>query len=118
MNGATTLTVIGGVLAVMALGAGIVVAKYLNLWLQSKTTRAGVDMFDLIGMTFRKVNAAVIVRSKIMAVQAGISDQEGLSTRALEAHYLAGGNVPTVIRSLIAADRADLGLNFRRATAI
>ena len=28
-----------------------------------------------------------------------------MTTRSLEAHYLAGGNVPNVIRALIAANR-------------
>jgi ribosomal protein L10 len=53
-------------------------------------------------MTFRHVKPGVIVPGKIMAVQAGLSDPE-LTTRALEAHFLAGGNVPLVIRALIAA---------------
>ena len=70
-------------------------------------------------MTFRKVNPTVITRSKIMAVQAGLYDSEGLTTKALEAHYLAGGNVPLVIRSMIAARKAKIiDLSFKRATAI
>jgi uncharacterized protein YqfA (UPF0365 family) len=40
-------------------------------------------------MSLRKVNPQVIVDTKIMAVQAGLT---GISTEALEAHYLAGGN--------------------------
>ena len=44
---------------------------------------------------------------------------EGLTTKALEAHYLAGGNVPLVIRSMIAARKAKIiELDFKRATAI
>ena len=35
-------------------------------------------MFDLLRMWFRKVNPTVIVRSKIMAVQAGLLDDDGL----------------------------------------
>jgi uncharacterized protein YqfA (UPF0365 family) len=88
--------------------------KYFSLWLQAFMTKADVGIFDLIGMTLRKVNATTIVRSKIMAVQAGIP----LRTRDLEAHYLAGGNVPRVIRSLIAADRANIKLDYRTATGI
>jgi len=95
-----------------------VFARYFRLWIQSKTTGAGIGILDLLGMTFRKVTPAVIVRSKIMAVQAGISDDDGVTTRALEAHYLAGGNVPLVIRALIAANKAKLDLDFKLATAI
>src|SRR6185295_14467051 len=66
-----------------------------------------------------KVNPTVITRSKIMAVQAGLYDSEGITVKALEAHYLAGGNVPLVIRSMIAARKAKIiELNFKPATAI
>ena len=41
-----------------------------------------------------------------------------MSTRRLEAHYLAGGNVPNVIKAIIAAHRADIDLDFDRAAAI
>ena len=93
-------------------------ASYFRLWIQSKTTGAGIGIFDLLGMTFRKVRPTVIVRSKIMAVQAGMSDADGLTSKALEAHYLAGGNVPLVIRALIAAGKAKIALNFKLASAI
>ncbi len=36
----------------------------------------------------------------------------------LETHYLAGGNVPNVIRALISADKANIKLSFKQATAI
>jgi uncharacterized protein YqfA (UPF0365 family) len=92
--------------------------KYFNLYVQSVMTGANVRLVDLIGMTFRRVNPNIIVRSKIMAVQAGLSDKDGITTRALEAHYLAGGNVPNVVRALIAANRADIPLSYKRAAAI
>ena len=96
-----------------------VFARYFRLWIQSVTTGAGIGIFDLLGMTFRKVNPTVIVRSKIMAVQAGIGREQGVTSKALEAHYLAGGNVPLVIRSLIGAAKAKLvELDFKLATAI
>lgn len=91
-----------------------VLGKYLNLWIQCYTTRAGIGLFDLIGMSLRKVNPTVIVRVKIMAVKAGLSADTGL----LEAHYLAGGNVPNVVRALVAANRAGIELDYSRATAI
>jgi len=95
-----------------------VFASYFRLWIQSVLTNAGITIFDLLGMTFRKVNASVITRSKIMAVQAGIGRNE-ISSKALEAHYLARGNVPLVIRALVAAHKAKtIKLTFREATAI
>jgi uncharacterized protein YqfA (UPF0365 family) len=108
---------------IIAIFIGLVVlavfTRFFRLWIQSVMTGAGIGIFDLLGMTFRKVNSAVIVRSKIMAVQAGISDEHGVTSKALEAHFLAGGNVPLVIRSLIAANKAKLAdLDFKRACAI
>jgi uncharacterized protein YqfA (UPF0365 family) len=106
---------IAGVLALVILA---VFARYFRLWIQSKTTSAGIGILDLLGMTFRKVNPAVIVRSKIMAVQAGIGE-DMIRSKALEAHYLAGGNVPLVIRAIIAARKARMDeLDFKLATAI
>jgi uncharacterized protein YqfA (UPF0365 family) len=94
-------------------------AKYFRLWIQSVTTGAGIGILDLVGMSFRKVRPEVIVRSKIMAVQAGLGEETGLTSKALEAHFLAGGNVPLVIRAIIAAKKAkNIPLDFRLATAI
>ena len=92
--------------------------SYFRWWIQSVLTGAKIGFFDLLGMTFRKVKPSVIVPSKIMAVQAGLDDPE-ISSKNLEAHYLAGGNVPMVIRALIAANKAKtIKLSFREATAI
>ncbi len=92
--------------------------SYFRWWIQSVLTGAGIGFFDLLGMTFRKVRLADICTSKIMAVQAGLDDPD-LTTKALEAHYLAGGRVPLVIRALIASRKAKtIKLSFREATAI
>ena len=71
-------------------------------------------------MTLRRVNARTIVLGKIMSMQAGIGSERdtGVTTRRLEAHYLAGGSVPSVIQAIIAAHRADIDLDFDRAAAI
>jgi uncharacterized protein YqfA (UPF0365 family) len=108
---------IAGIIVLLTIFA--IVARFFRLYIQSITTGAGIGIFDLLRMTFRKVNPTVIVRSKIMATQAGITDAEGVTARALEAHYMAGGNVPLVIRSMIAARKAKIiDLDFKRATAI
>jgi uncharacterized protein YqfA (UPF0365 family) len=113
-----TLVILGaGVFALLVIFA--VLAKYLRLWVQSIASGAGIGLFDLVAMSFRKVNPTVIVRSKIMAVQAGLGDSTGLTSQALEAHYLAGGRVPLVVQALIAANKAKITeLDFKRAAAI
>lgn len=88
--------------------------KFFRLWLQAKLSRADVKFSELIGMWLRKVDTRTIVISKITAVQAGLS----LTTRDLESHYLAGGRVQNVVRALIAANRANIDLTLKIATAI
>ena len=102
-------TILGLIVALIVFGLILVFllvfTRYFGLWIQSQLTRADISFLNLLGMTFRKVNVRAIVRSKIMATQAGLSDRE-LTGEALEAHYLAGGNVQQVIRALIAAKRS------------
>jgi len=107
----------GGV-ALLFIAAVIVVILliYGNIWFQAYMSSAHVSMLSLIGMSLRQVDARLIVQAKIMAMQAGLGRE--ITTRRLEAHYLAGGNVPNVIRALIAAHRADLSLDFDQAAAI
>lgn len=115
----TVILVLGFIGLVIFMIFFAVFARYARLWIQSVSTGARVGIFDLLRMTFRKVNPTVILRSKIMAIQAGITEAEGITTKALEAHYLSGGNVPLVIRSMIAARKAKIiDLDFKRATAI
>ncbi len=88
--------------------------KFFRLWLQAKLCRADVKFSELIGMWLRKVDIRTIVLSKITAIQAGLT----LTTQDLESHYLAGGRVPNVVGALIAANRANIDLSLKTATAI
>ncbi len=110
------------VIVVLTIGLLIGLAigfSYFRLWIQCWLTQARIGIFDLIGMTFRKVDPRIIVRSKIMAVKAGIYDDSGVTCSALEAHYLSGGNVPLVIRAMVAARKAKtIEVTFREASAI
>lgn len=93
-------------------------ARYLSLWIQSVFAGAAIGPITLVMMTIKKINPAVIVKSKIIAVQAGLTDYYPISTNALEAHYMAGGNVERVVRSLVAAHRAKIDLDWDTAAAI
>ncbi len=92
----------------------VIFLKFFKLWIQAYFSGAEISLFELIGMWLRRVSGAVIVQAKIAMVQAGLP----IETKDLEAHYLAGGNVTTVVRSLIAADRARIDLDFPTAAAI
>ncbi len=102
------------ILGIAVLVFALVTLKFARLWLQAYFSRADVRLSELIGMWLRKVDMRTIVLSKITAVQAGLK----LTTNDLESHYLAGGRVPNVVRALIAADRANIELSLKTATAI
>jgi uncharacterized protein YqfA (UPF0365 family) len=118
LGAAESVKVVGMALLVVLIIAALVfltlVIKFFRLWLQAKLCRADVKFTDLIGMWLRKVDIRTIVLSKITAVQAGLS----LTTQDLESHFLAGGRVPNVVRALIAANRANIELALKTATAI
>ncbi len=90
------------------------VGSAISLWVQALVSGARVGLFNIVFMRFRKVPPKLIVTSKIMAVKAGLE----FSTDSLESHYLAGGNVSRVVQALIAADKANIELEFNRAAAI
>ncbi len=117
-NTSTITWIVGIVVFLGVLVFFAVFARYAGLWVQCKMTNARISFPNLVMMTIRKVNPTIIVRCKIMAIQAGLTRQYDISTRDLEAHYLAGGNVPNVIRALIAAQRAKIELDWQAAQAI
>lgn len=86
----------------------------VNLWITAIFSNVKVGLLELVGMRIRKVPPSVIVNSLITSTKAGLN----LTTNDLETHYLAGGNVPSVIRALISADKANISLSFKQATAI
>ena len=108
------LLVVGLFVSVFALIFVIVLISFFQLWLRAMLSGASVGLLSLVGMRLRKVNPAVIVDSRIMAVKAGLR----VSTNELETHYLASGNVVRVVQALIAANKANITLNFQQATAI
>lgn len=114
------LLALGAVLVLVGILFLVFFAKYFTLWLQAYMSNAHVGPLNLIWMGLRQVNPGVIVEAKIMAMQAGVGTDPntGITTQRLEAHYLAGGDVPRVINAIIAAQRADIDLDFDRAAAI
>ncbi|MFO0902960.1 MAG: flotillin-like protein FloA [Pirellulales bacterium] len=110
----------GALAVVFAVVMVFVLGKYGGNWFQAYMSSADVRLSELVCMGLRQVPTNLIVNAKIMAAQAGlgISRRDGISTRRLEAHYLAGGRVLDVIQAIIAAHRAGLDLDFDRAAAI
>ncbi len=86
----------------------------VNLWITAQFSNVRVGLLELVFMRIRKVPPRIVVDAMITATKAGLD----LTTTDLETHYLAGGNVPTVIKALISADKANISLEFKQATAI
>ncbi|MFH1230906.1 MAG: flotillin-like protein FloA [Planctomycetota bacterium] len=115
MEGWLNFWTIGIVIALLILFViAIILLRFGFLWLQALLSGAAVKILDLVGMWFRKVDAHLIVINRINAVKAGLN----IPTATLEAHYLAGGNVTKVVRSVIAANKAGIHLTTERAMAI
>ncbi len=87
----------------------------LNLWITALFSGVRIGLIELVFMRFRKVPPGLIVNSMIIATKAGLKD---ITTSQLETHYLAHGNLKAVIKALIVADKANLDLSFKQATAI
>ena len=86
----------------------------VNLWFQCVLNGVRISLIQLIFMRWRKVPPAIIVNAVINSKKAGLN----LSSDLLEAHYLAGGHVRSVVNALISADKANIALDFNTATAI
>ncbi|HML46059.1 MAG TPA: flotillin-like protein FloA [Clostridia bacterium] len=86
----------------------------LGLWISAAASGVRVKLGALIGMRLRRIIPSRIVSPLIKANKAGLP----LSTRQIEKHYLAGGNVDNVIDALIAAQSAGIPLEFEKACAI
>jgi len=80
-----TILITGGILFLLLVGLVMIIVlwKFFKLWLQAYVTRAKVSLLSLIAMSLRKVNAAVIVETKIMAVQAGLPPVSTERTRPI-----------------------------------
>lgn len=87
----------------------------ISLWITAIFSGVKVNLMELVFMRFRRVPPKLIVNSLILATKAGIED---IDTQQLETHYLAKGNLINVIKALIVADKANLNMNFKQATAI
>jgi len=86
----------------------------VKLWLAARFAKAPVSILSLIGMRLKRIPPIAIVNPLIEAVQARVV----VNREDLEAHYLAGGNVGTVVHALVAADKARIPLTYQKATAI
>lgn len=87
----------------------------VGLWFTALISGVHISLLQLILMRWRKVPPQTIVRAMIEAHKAGL---QGIKRDDLEAHFLAGGHVEAVVHALVSAEKANIDLNFKMATAI
>lgn len=88
--------------------------NFINLYIQALVSGSRVGFLDLFGMWLRKINPNLIVAARIQATRAGLQ----ISQQEMESHVLAGGNLMRVITAMIAANKANIELGWKTATAI
>lgn len=113
---------LSGFLLILCMGVGIVglvlffmLFRYLGLWFQAFVSGTPISLFNIIGMSLRKIPLRAMVNARITSYKAGL---KSITVSDLETHYLAGGNVLNIVRAMIAADKANIPLTWRQATAI
>ncbi len=102
------------VLGIAGLILFALIVSFFSVWLRALLAGAPVSIFNLVAMRLRQVPYSVIVDARIRATKAGIK----LSVDEIEAQYLAGGNVIACVQALIAAQKAQIALDWQRACAI
>ena len=110
-----TFVVFAIILGIVGCGLFAIMANYVGLWFQAFVSGAPISLFNIIGISMRKIQPRLVVTALITLKKAGLKD---ITTEDIETHYLAGGNVADVVRAVIAADKANIKLDWRRATAI
>jgi len=86
----------------------------VGLWFRALVSGVKISLLQLVFMRWRKVPPGVIVGALIEGTKAGLV----LKRDDLEAHYLAGGHVAQVVHALVSAEKANIDLPFKMATAI
>ncbi len=106
-------------IALTALGIFVFIILFfyiipLNLWITAIFSGVKISIANLIFMRIRKVPPSLVVNALINSTKAGLK----VTSNDVETHYLAGGNVNSVIRAMISADKANIALDWKAATAI
>ncbi|OFX86596.1 MAG: hypothetical protein A2W99_15805 [Bacteroidetes bacterium GWF2_33_16] len=110
-----------GLNSILVIGVAVIIFIWLffyfiplGLWFSAVFAKVYVPIGQIIAMRIRKVPPSTILNALVASSKAGLK----LNADELEAHFLAGGNVPLVVNALISADKANIDLPFNMATAI
>src|ERR1700690_1903324 len=71
-----------------------ILGKFISLWFQAFVSGTPIPLFNIIGMSLRKIPPRVIVNARINLFKAGLKT---ITVSDLETHYMAGGHVQNVV---------------------
>ncbi len=110
------IAVSAGVIIVVAIILFSIFLYYFPVGLWIRTIAAGVPLgiIALVRMRLIGIPPSVIVTNYVRARKAGLN----LTVDQMQSHFLAGGNVENVTLAMIAAQRAQIPLEWQRASAI
>lgn len=86
----------------------------IGLWLRTVAAGVPLSIGALIRMRIIGIPPGLIVTNLVRARKAGLP----LTVDQMQSHYLAGGNLENVTLAMIAAQRAQIPLDWQRAAAI
>ena len=86
----------------------------IGLWIRTIAAGVPIGIITLVRMRLIGIPPGIIVTNYVRARKAGLT----LTIDQMQSHYLAGGNVENVTLALIAAQRAQIPLEWQRAAAI
>ena len=93
---------------------GLFFLQVLFQWIKALHSNVNVSYSRLVSMRLRKVPVQTIIEAYVL----GRSEGFPIELDLLEAHYLAGGNVLRTVQVVIAANKANVKLDFKEAAAL
>lgn len=92
----------------------VVFGMFFRIWIEAKAVGLPVTLFGLMMMRLRRIAPGPVVELMKSLWKSGIE----VPLADMETHILAGGDLRAVVDAAIAADKADLGMDFRSIAAI
>jgi uncharacterized protein YqfA (UPF0365 family) len=86
----------------------------IGLWIRTIAAGVPLGIIALVRMRLIGIPPSLIVNNYVRARKAGLN----LTVDQMQSHCLAGGNVDRVTLAMIAAQRAQIPLEWQRAAAI
>jgi uncharacterized protein YqfA (UPF0365 family) len=114
MIGFASLFALGVIVVILVVLVMLLYYFPLGLWIRTLAAGVPLSIGALIRMRVIGVPAGLIVSNLVRARKAGLS----LTVDQLQSHVLSGGNVENVTLAMIAAQRAQIPLEWQRAAAI